>query len=98
MKPVAIFALLTAWFAASTAAEPKPQYGGFSPDADGPQAYLDYIPPTLKRGRCATRFSSPRLEPRKGYMASRRILPAYVHVANASEAVSQRARRPLQVT
>ena len=24
-------------------AEPKPQYGGFSPDADGRQAYLDYI-------------------------------------------------------
>ena len=43
MKPVAIFALITAWFAVSTAAEPKPQYGGFSPDADGHQAYLDYI-------------------------------------------------------
>ncbi len=43
MKLVAIFALITAWFAVSTAAEPKPQYGGFSPDADGHQAYLDYI-------------------------------------------------------
>ena len=48
MKPLAIstlsFALIAAWFAASTAAaEPKPQYGGFSPDADGHQAYLDYI-------------------------------------------------------
>ena len=45
MKPVAIFALAAAWFAASSAAiaEPKSQYGGFSPDADGHQAYLDYI-------------------------------------------------------
>ena len=49
MQPVAIrtlyFALIAAWFAVSSAAtaEPKSQYGGFSPDADGHQAYLDYI-------------------------------------------------------
>ena len=40
MKPLA-FALLAT---ASTAiADPKPHYGGFSPDAAGQQAYLDYI-------------------------------------------------------
>ena len=40
MKPLA-FALIAT---ASTAiADPKPHYGGFSPDADGQQAYLDYI-------------------------------------------------------
>ena len=33
---------LTALVASATAAE-KPQYGGFSPDAEGRQAYLDYI-------------------------------------------------------
>ena len=49
MQPVAIrtlyFALIAAWFAVSSAAvaEPKSQYGGFSPDDDGHQAYLDYI-------------------------------------------------------
>ncbi len=49
MQPVAIrtlyLALITAWFAVSSTAtaEPKSQYGGFSPDADGHQAYLDYI-------------------------------------------------------
>lgn len=49
MQPVAIrtlyFALIAAWFAVSSAAvaEPKSQYGGFSPDDDGRQAYLDYI-------------------------------------------------------
>lgn len=49
MQPVAIrtlyFALIAAWFAISSAAtaEPKSQYGGFSPDDDGRQAYLDYI-------------------------------------------------------
>ena len=49
MQPVAIrtlyFTLIAAWFAVSSAAvaEPKSQYGGFSPDADGHQAYLDYI-------------------------------------------------------
>lgn len=32
----------TALVASATAAE-KPQYGGFSPDAEGRQAYLDYI-------------------------------------------------------
>ena len=49
MQPVAIrtlyFTLIAAWFAVSSAAtaEPKSQYGGFSSDADGHQAYLDYI-------------------------------------------------------
>ena len=45
MKKHIIFALFAAWFAASSTAtaEPKSQYGGFSPDADGHQAYLDYI-------------------------------------------------------
>ena len=49
MQPVAIrtlyFTLFAAWFAVSSTAvaEPKSQYGGFSPDADGHQAYLDYI-------------------------------------------------------
>ena len=49
MNPLAIrtlsFALSAAWFAAASAAaaEPKSQYGGFSPDADGYQAYFDYI-------------------------------------------------------
>ena len=49
MQPVAIrtlyFALIAAWFAVSSTAvaEPKSQYGGFSPDDDGHQAYLDYI-------------------------------------------------------
>ena len=49
MQPVAIrtlyFTLIAAWFAISSAAvaEPKSQYGGFSPDDDGRQAYLDYI-------------------------------------------------------
>ena len=49
MQPVAIrtlyFTLIAAWLAASSAAvaEPKSQYGGFSPDDDGHQAYLDYI-------------------------------------------------------
>ena len=39
------FVLLAIWFGISstTAAESKPRYGGFSPDADGRQAYLDYI-------------------------------------------------------
>ena len=46
MKSLAIltlyfFALIAVFSAA--AAEPKPQYGGFSPDAEGHQAYLDYI-------------------------------------------------------
>ena len=49
MQPLAIrtlyFALTAAWFAVSSmaTAEPKSQYGGFSPDDDGRQAYLDYI-------------------------------------------------------
>ena len=49
MQPVAIrtlyFTLVAAWFAVSSTAvaEPKSQYGGFSPDDDGHQAYLDYI-------------------------------------------------------
>ena len=45
MQPLAILILSFALLAASgaTAAEPKPQYGGFSPDADGQQAYFDYI-------------------------------------------------------
>lgn len=49
MQPLAIrtlyFTLIAAWLAASSAAvaEPKSQYGGFSPDDDGHQAYLDYI-------------------------------------------------------
>ena len=49
MQPLAIrtlyLALIAAWFAVSSAAvaEPKSQYGGFSPDDDGHQAYLDYI-------------------------------------------------------
>ena len=49
MQPVAIrtlhFALIAAWFAISSTAvaEPKSQYGGFSPDDDGRQTYLDYI-------------------------------------------------------
>ncbi len=49
MQPLAIrtlhFALIAAWFAISSTAvaEPKSQYGGFSPDDDGHQVYLDYI-------------------------------------------------------
>lgn len=48
MKLLAIstlyFALVAAWLAvASAAAAEQPQYGGFSPDADGHQAYLDYL-------------------------------------------------------
>ena len=49
MQPLAIrilsLALVAAWLAASSAAvaEPTSQYGGFSSDADGHQAYLDYI-------------------------------------------------------
>ena len=45
MKPVAISTLFLTLIAVSNAAavEPNPQYGGFSPDADGRQAYLDYI-------------------------------------------------------
>ena len=49
MQPVAIrtlyFTLIAAWFAISSTAvaEPKSQYGGFSSDDDGRQAYLDYI-------------------------------------------------------
>ena len=38
------FTLLAIWLGISdAAAEPNRQYGGFSPDADGRQAYLDYI-------------------------------------------------------
>ena len=45
MKLVAISTLFLTLIAVASAAavEPKPQYGGFSPDADGRQAYLDYI-------------------------------------------------------
>ena len=49
MQPLAIrtlyFTLIAAWFAISSmaTAEPKSQYGSFSPDDDGHQAYLDYI-------------------------------------------------------
>ena len=48
MKPVAIqtlyFALVAIWFAVSSAtAAEKPQYGGFSPDADSLQIFYDYI-------------------------------------------------------
>ena len=49
MKLLAIstlyFALVAAWLAVASAAEAEPehQYGGFSPDADGHQAYLDYV-------------------------------------------------------
>ena len=45
MKPIAIFALIAAWFAVSSTAvaEPKSQYGDFSAAADSHQAYLDYI-------------------------------------------------------
>jgi hypothetical protein len=49
MKSVAIrtlyFAPVAAWFAISSAAaaEPKSQYGGFSSDTEGQQAYHDYI-------------------------------------------------------
>ena len=43
MKSLAIFALIAAGFTVSPATDPKPHYGGFSPDADGQQAYLDYI-------------------------------------------------------
>ena len=49
MKLLAIrilyFVLIAAWFGVSNAAtvESKSQYGDFSPDADGYQAYLDYI-------------------------------------------------------
>lgn len=48
MKLLAIstlyFALVAAWLAvASAAAAEQPQYGGFSPDAEGHQAYLDYL-------------------------------------------------------
>ena len=43
--PTLYFALIATWFAVSSAAvaEPKSQYGGFSSDADGHQAYLNYI-------------------------------------------------------
>ena len=43
--PALRFALLAVYFGISstTAADPQPQYGGFSSDADGYQAYLDYI-------------------------------------------------------
>ena len=41
MQLVAIFALLA--IASTAMAEPEHQYGGFSPDADGQQAYLDYL-------------------------------------------------------
>ena len=41
MQPVAIFALLA--IASTAMAEPEHQYGGFSPDAAGQQAYLDYL-------------------------------------------------------
>ena len=37
------FALLAIWFGLSSVAAAEPQYGGFSSDADGRQAYLDYI-------------------------------------------------------
>ena len=37
------FASLTIWFGLSSVAAAKPQYGGFSSDAEGRQAYLDYI-------------------------------------------------------
>ena len=40
MQPLA-FALLA--IASTAIADPKPHYGGFSPDADGQQAYLDYL-------------------------------------------------------
>ena len=48
MKLLAIstlyFALVAAWLAvASAAAAEQPQYGGFSPDAEGHQAYFDYV-------------------------------------------------------
>ena len=49
MKLLAIstlyFALVAAWLAVASAAEAEPehQYGGFSPDAEGHQAYLDYV-------------------------------------------------------
>ena len=45
MQPLAILILSFTLLAPSdaTAAGPKHQYGGFSPDADGRQAYLDYI-------------------------------------------------------
>ena len=43
MQPLAILVLSFALTAVSTATEPKPQYGGFSPDPEGQQAYLDYI-------------------------------------------------------
>lgn len=43
MKPVAIFALIAAWFTVSMAtAAPRGQYGSFAPNA-GHQARLDYI-------------------------------------------------------
>ena len=41
MQPVAIFALLA--IASTAMAEPEHHYGGFSPDAAGQQAYLDYL-------------------------------------------------------
>ena len=41
MQSVAIFALLA--IASAAMAEPEQHYGGFSPDAHGQQAYLDYI-------------------------------------------------------
>ena len=45
MKPVAtrILSLALLAIASAAAVEPKLQYGGFSPDAEGRQAYLDYI-------------------------------------------------------
>ncbi len=43
MQPLAILVLSFALIAVSTAAEPKGQYGGFSSDTEGQQAYHDYI-------------------------------------------------------
>jgi len=37
------FALLAIWSGLASVAATKPQYGGFSSDAEGRQAYLDYI-------------------------------------------------------
>ncbi len=41
MQSLAIFALITIWYGISSAAEPKPQYGGFS--SDSLQVFYDYI-------------------------------------------------------
>ena len=45
MKPLAIFALIAAWFASTSVAmaEPASQYGGFSSDVDSLQVFYDYI-------------------------------------------------------